>query len=115
MAKILSLILIQPETNLKVEQLEHYSVIDLDANLLEHEASLIEAGTPLNVKIQIRDPNYGLFETEKNMYGVPFFYVEPRQIAELLDKIIPPTEWDDSIMKFLNSIDSKVKVVPWWR
>lgn len=115
MAKLLSLILIQPDTDTDVEQIEHYSVLDVDNPLLVHIESLRKVGTTLDARIQIRDPNYGLFEAEKNMYGEKFFWVSPHQMAFTMSEVSLLSEWDDCIMKFLSSLDPKIKVIPWWR
>lgn len=112
--KLLSLILIQPDLDMDVAQIEHYSVLDLNNPLLSQAETLRNAGTNLEMRMQIRDPNYGLFETEKDMYGGKFFYVSPHQMAFSMSESGLLSEWDDSIMKFLSSLNPTIKVVPWW-
>ena len=119
--KLLSLILIQPLCTNPSQfldhapvQIEHYSVLDLHTNLLPLSKGLRDAGLPLNKRIQVRDPNYGLFELEKDMYGDKFFYATPQQMVNALDEVMLLSEWDDAVMKFLKLLSPEIKVIPWW-
>jgi len=114
MNKSLSLILIQPSVKVPDVLIEKFSVLDLDTNLLDQEEGLREVGIPVNAKIQVRDPNYGLFEIEKDMYGNPFFYVSPIYVACALSEVKELSQWDQSILKFVKSLRPEIKVVPWW-
>lgn len=114
MPRLLTLYLVQPGAILKGSAVESHSTIRLDTNLLTVEQDLIKNGQPLGTSLLMQHDDHGLHHTDIDPYGRPLVYVSTHVMAFTLSELPLLSEWDQSVMKFLSSLDPTIKVIPWW-
>lgn len=114
MARLLTLILFQPQTRLTGMPIETSADIHLDNPLVGQENALRQMGTVMAFPIYRNHDDHGIYKTETDNTGKPLFYLSTHQLAFALSELPLLSEWDQSVMKFLSSLDPTIKVIPWW-
>lgn len=114
MSESLTLLLVRPEELAGKKEVEVFSQIRLDTNLLSLGQELKEIGQRLTFKVLVHHDDHGRYATDQDEHGQPLFFVSTHGAAFMLSEIPLLSEWDQSVMKFLNSLDPTIKVIPWW-
>lgn len=114
MPKLLTLVLVRPQSHTKDVAVESYADIKIDTDVTLLEAEIKKVGKPLETKLLRHHDDHGLYTTDTDNHREPLLYVSTHQMAFLLSEMNILSEWDQDIMKLLSSLDPTIKVIPWW-
>lgn len=114
MTKVLTLVIIQPNAPSNGKEIQGFTQMRLDTNLISLEEELKAVGQPLDSNFLFHHDEYGLVSCDRDKYAQPFVTVTPRQMVLALFKNPLLSEWDDSVMKFIDTLDPNTKIIPWW-
>lgn len=113
-SKLLTLLLVRPNPAFPEVAAEAYASIHIDTDVTAVEEEIKKVAKPLEVKMLRHHDDHGLYTTDIDRHGRPLLYLSTHRMAFMLSELQILSEWDQSVMKFLSSLDPTIKVVPWW-